>query len=75
MQFRVIHWLEISCNHRGEDIRHFSKLRKLANWQLADCYRHINCEHEGPKAEFQMVVLRHHSFLLKAQNISTDKQL
>ena len=25
--------------------RHFSKLRKLANWQLADCNRHNNCNH------------------------------
>ena len=31
-------------------IRLFSKLRKLANWQLAD--RHINCHHRGPETDF-----------------------
>ena len=29
----------------------FSKCQKLANWQLADCCRHINCNY-GPKTEF-----------------------
>ena len=31
----------------------FSKLRKLANWQLADCNRHINCDHQGPERGFE----------------------
>ena len=30
-------------------IRPFSKLRYFANWQLADCNRHINCNHQSPK--------------------------
>ena len=30
----------------------FSKCRKFANWQLADCCRHIKCNHQGPKTEF-----------------------
>ena len=52
----------------------FSKLRKLGNWQFADCNRHINCYHRGPEADFYGV-LKHHSFLYKAQNICTNKQL
>ena len=31
------------------NIRPFSKLRNLANWQLADCNRRINCNHQSPK--------------------------
>ena len=30
----------------------FSKLRRLADWQLEDCNRHINCDHQGQKPEF-----------------------
>ena len=33
-------------------IRPFSKLRKLANWQFADCNRHINCDRQDQKPEF-----------------------
>ena len=32
--------------------RHFSKLRKIANWQLAHCNRHLNCNHQSPKTDF-----------------------
>ena len=35
-----------------ECIRLFSKLRKLVNWQLADHIRRINCDHQGPRTEF-----------------------
>ena len=45
------------------------------NWQLADCYRYINCKYHGPRAEFQMGVWRHLSFLYIALDICTDKQL
>ena len=34
------------------DTRHFPKLRQLANWQLAHCNRHFNCNHQGPKTDF-----------------------
>ena len=35
-------------------IRPFAKLRKLTNWQLADCNRQINCNHPGPETDFFM---------------------
>ena len=39
--------------HHGWVSRPFSKLRKLTNWQLADCNRHIDCKiHQSPKTEF-----------------------
>ena len=32
--------------------RHFSKRRKLATWQLVDCYRHLNYNYQGKKTDF-----------------------
>ena len=45
------------------------------NWQLAYCNRHINCDHCGPMTDFLMTGLRHNSFLFKAKNNCTYKQL
>ena len=56
-------------------IRPFAKLRKLTNWQLADCNRQINCNHPGPETDFFHGVSRHHSFPFTAQNNCTNKQL
>ena len=58
----------------GNITRPFSKLRKLANWQLADCNSHINCDHQFPKTDFSWG-FGHHSFLYKAQNNCANKQL
>ena len=52
----------------------FSKLRKLANWQLANCNGCITCNHRGPETDFFMR-FGHHSFLHKAHNDCTNKQL
>ena len=45
--------------------RHFSKLRKIASRQLAECCRHINCNSQGPKTEFSMGIEDTINFYIK----------
>ena len=44
----------------------------MANWQTAT---DINFDHQGPKTEFLMGFIRHHSFLYTLPNNCTNKQL
>ena len=52
----------------------FSKCRKLASWLLADCYRLINCNSQGPKAEFVMGLKTSFISLQKTKYIHTNNQ-
>ena len=55
--------------------RPFFQNKKIG--ELADCNRHINCHHRSPDTDFFMggIYGGHHSFLYKAQNNCTNKQL
>ena len=35
----------LMISQRDFQVDFFSKSTKLTNWQLADCNRHINCDH------------------------------
>ena len=63
--------------HDYENIpnRHFSENIKLVSWQLAECYRQNNCDYQGSNSEFPIEVWKYQSFLYRAQNICTNKQL
>ena len=63
--YRLLHFVPVNGP--------FSKLRKTGNWQFAtDTLIMII---EAQRQDFFMGVLRHHSFLYKAQNNCTDKYL